>query len=453
MKSSPFEPSLGALAERLVYRSFFKTRPHQNGPDSATRDISLTKTLFERLGVVVDSIPCLVVTGSKGKGSTAAFAASVLGSSGRKVGLITSPDLRRFEERIRIDGKCVSRHLLDEIALQIAPAVEAISNDLHSPKYLGPGGVILALAWKCFQREGVDIAVVEAGRGGEFDESSLLRARVSILTPVMLEHPDELGDTVEAIAETKTKIACSGSCLVVSPQTESVTAAVRRTAEQNRISTLFLDEIAHVEACTESRLKPRFNLVIDGKKYLDLEMGLSGPHQPINAAAALVGIRALTGTLPDEQSVRLGLRRLFWPGRLQLLQKDPWVLLDGAINFESAANAAWAAEELPASRVTAVVAVPKPKDLDGVCRAISHLANRLILTEVKTASLFWYDDPEIVASKYLKDIIYQPDLEKAFQLALREVEHSDGIMLLGTQSFLGRALEYWDIDTCDIWSS
>src|SRR6185369_13282363 len=132
--------------QELVFGSYIKAEKYVNGPDSVTRDLSLTQKLFQELAISFDRWPRVTITGSKGKGSTAVFLASILAASGEKVGLITSPELRNFNERIRINGVCVSDEDLEQAAQEIAPAVQSICASIQPPRYLGSGGIILALA-------------------------------------------------------------------------------------------------------------------------------------------------------------------------------------------------------------------------------------------------------------------------------------------------------------------
>src|SRR5215469_13237051 len=220
MKRHPHKDHLPEIVWEIVFGSLRKAGPLPPGPDALTRHIDYTRELFTLLGIDFQSFPRVTVTGSKGKGSTAVLLASLLQASGEHVGLISSPEMRRFNERIRIDGTCVSDEMLIQAAHHIAPAVRTLISRIEPPHYLGTGGVVLALAATLFAQTPVSAIVIEAGRGGEYDEARLVEANVSVLTPIMLEHADKLGSTVQAIARTKALITKPGSPLVTASQTE-----------------------------------------------------------------------------------------------------------------------------------------------------------------------------------------------------------------------------------------
>src|SRR5258707_7942431 len=131
----------------LVYGSYLNVVDQLHGLDSVTRNISYAQELLNALGIQVDRWPRATVTGSKGKGSVSVLLASILAANGERVGLVTSPHMRSFTERIRIDGRCVSSEEIEQAAHVIAPAVHSIADRIPPPRYLGPGGVILALAY------------------------------------------------------------------------------------------------------------------------------------------------------------------------------------------------------------------------------------------------------------------------------------------------------------------
>ncbi|GCE13529.1 bifunctional folylpolyglutamate synthase/dihydrofolate synthase [Tengunoibacter tsumagoiensis] len=447
------QSQLPTFIQELVYGSYLKVADRLHGPDALTRDLSFAQDLFTALAIDWRRWPRVTITGSKGKGSTSALLASILQASGERVGLVSSPEMRSFNERIRIDGRCVSFELLEEVAQEIFPAVHSITSQIEPPNYLGPGGVILALAAKIFARSNVSALVVEAGRGGEYDEARLLQAPVSILTPIMLEHQDKLGATVQEIARTKAYISAPGSSIIMSPQTESVQSVVREVATQVGATILAVNKDIWVEEAQSNPDGVVCTIRSDERSYRDLHIPLAGLHQAENAATALLAAKTLqqAGANYTEEGVYEGLSRVRWPGRAQVLQQSPWVLVDGAINRESAQQICELVRHYPAKRITAVISVPKPKDLAGVCEEIARIADRIILTELPVPTLTWYEDAVHIASLSSPDVHSIIPAENAFRFVMDEVQADEGILLLGTQSFVGSALDFWNIDTCTLW--
>lgn len=440
------------LIWELVYSSYRQAAEYLHGFDSATRNLAFSRELFALLKLDFRRWPAISVAGSKGKGSTSVLIASILQASGERVGFISSPEMQRFNERIRIDGRCVSDDVLLAAAEKIAPAVRSIITRLSPPDYLGPGGVILALGATIFAEEHVSALVVEAGRGGEYDESRLVAADVSVMTPVMLEHADKLGPTVQDIARTKAYITAPGSPLVTAPQTEAVQAVLEGVAASLGSTVLSAGAELRAEHVYLDPEGVTCDLQVSQHRYQNLRISLPGPHQVENAAVAILATRLLSsrGITCTEEGIVQGLRRVRWPGRAQMLQRRPWILLDGAINRESAASIGESIRHYPASKITAIVCVPWPKDLDGLCAEIAPLVERLVVTEIYSPTLSWYEDAAAIAARHSAHVEFVPSAEEAFRLVIKSIEPDEGLLLLGTQTFVGAALHFWDVDTCSV---
>lgn len=438
---------------QLVYGSYLSVVEQLHGLDARTRTIDVAQDLLTAANITFDAWPRVVVTGSKGKGSTAVLLASILEASGEHVGLITSPHLRRFNERIRIDGQCVSDDELDMARRDIAPMVESIASRTQPPRYLGPGGVILALAARIFARTGVNVVVIEAGRGGEHDEARLARANVAVLTPIMMEHPDKLGPTIDDIARAKVRIATPGFPIVSAAQSQSVRDIITREAAALESPVHWAARQDVVEHERHDAAGVVCDMRIANRYYPDLRVALAGEHQTENAALAIQAAHLLEtwAVSCSRTGIYAGMSRVRWPGRAQILQRHPWVFLDAAINDVSARSACHIAQHYGARRVIAVVGVPQPKDLDGLCREVGAFADKIITTEVVTPTLTWYDNAAEVAARYCRDVQHVAPADRAFKQALAEAGPDDGILLLGTISFVGSAVQHWNADTCALW--
>jgi dihydrofolate synthase/folylpolyglutamate synthase len=436
----------------LVYSSYLRAAPHIDGLDSATRNISFTDHLLKQLGDPYSRWPRITVAGSKGKGSTAVLSAKLLSSANQRVGLITSPHLRNFNERIRLDGSCVSDEQLDQAAAVVAPLVQGIEQALTPPNYLGPGGIILALAAQIFAASNVTSVVVEAGRGGEYDEARCIKANVSVLTPIMLEHSDKLGATIREIALTKARITAPGAPIVAARQEPEALAAITEVSQELG-ACMIRSERATKLTVKSGGWESICDIEYWGQLYRNVRLNLPGHHQVENLTTAFTAVNELAsiaGWNPIGVSSE-ALATVNWPGRAQVLQERPLVIADGAINAASTRYVCELARQQKPRRIVCVIAVPAPKDLAGVCKEVARVSESAILTEVETPTLHWYDDPSSIANEFIQRVEFVRDHNKAIDRAIGDAHPDDCVLLIGTQSFVGVVLDRWDVDTCRLW--
>jgi dihydrofolate synthase/folylpolyglutamate synthase len=215
----------------------------------------------------------------------------------------------------------------------------------------------------------------------------------------------------------------------------------------------FIDDISEVGNTNVDKAGMYFDLRIEDRIYTGLFAPLQGTHQLENAALALAAVNALQGKPTDEADVRAGFQSLRLFGRTMVVREHPPIILDGAINAESAGSAIQLGRRLSGTDNLAVVAVPKPKDLDGVCREVCEIAKQIIVTEVDTPTLEWYPNADAIARRYCPSVIRIPEFVAAMERASEWTDRGQGVLLLGTQSFVGAALEYFDVETCVIYDA
>ncbi len=202
-------------AEDLIYDSYIRAIGNvKERGDAKVRRLELTRELFQSLHSPDQGQRYILVTGSKGKGSTSRMISSILAHLGYKVGLFSSPHLVHFNERIRINGKAIPDEDFIRISNQILKPVRDIQEKLPVDHYLGPIGINLAIAALYFKENETDINVIECGRGGRFDDTNILQNEYAVITPIMEEHLPDLGPKLENIVFHKTGI--------VKPNTKAV---------------------------------------------------------------------------------------------------------------------------------------------------------------------------------------------------------------------------------------
>jgi dihydrofolate synthase/folylpolyglutamate synthase len=309
------------------------------------------------------------IGGTNGKGSTASMLASMLKAAGRRVGLFTSPHLVSFRERIRIDGAPITEDAvvdgLDALGTQIA-RVDATMFEAAT-----------ALALDHFAQEGVEIAVLEVGLGGRGDATTVGQPAVTVLTRIDFDHEMWLGRSIESIADAKAAIIRSGTA-ISSAQRPQARAIIERRAAEVGVPLLVEGRDLHVAVRASGLDGQRIDCAGPGFTLDDLSLPLLGLHQPSNALAAVAAARVLGA---DEAAIRTGLARARWPGRLQIVRRDPLTILDGAHNPDGArALAASLRALLGDARITFVLGIYADKDARGIVDALAPLARHVVLT-------------------------------------------------------------------------
>ena len=335
------------------------------------------EALLDRLGRPQAACPSLHIGGTNGKGSTAAMAASILQAAGYRVGLYTSPHLVDYRERIRIDGRMCE----EEAVVELVRAVRAAAGADLAPTFFEFN---TAMAFRAFAEAGVDVAVVEVGMGGRFDATNVLRPLASAIVTVALDHQDQLGSTIAAIAGEKAGIIKDRTPIVTGRLDVHAEAVIDRVAAERQAPRVRLGrEFRITRLGAAGGTYEGFGRTISG-----LSLQLAGVHQWDNAACALALVEAASGRgfSVSDAAMRDGLRSVRWEGRLEALERDPLILVDGAHNPAAAEVVARYLTEFkerqPSSRIHLIVGMMRDKDMAGVLGRLAPLADRLTLAHV-----------------------------------------------------------------------
>lgn len=411
--------------------------------------------LLEALEHPEQRFPSVLVGGTNGKGSTAAFLASILQAAGFRVGLYTSPHLLSFTERFLINGLPIAREEVAALTEEVRSVIE--QRFPPSPRPLTPDPpfphptyfeVSTAIAFLAFARKGVDYAVVEVGLGGRFDATNILTPEVSIITNVSLEHQEYLGRTLQEIAIEKAGIVKEGKRVVTAAEVPGVCSVLEKVCRERGASLLRVQDRFSFQVRRSDFEGQAFDLVGEAGSYRGLETKLLGRHQLVNAATALAAVELLPIATPSREAVARGLRQAWWPGRLQVVGRRPLLLLDGAHNPAGAsALAAFVQEHLAPRRLVLVFGVLKDKDWEGMLSQVGPLASVVILTKPESERAA---DPRALtaADRYCPKLELQPSVKEAIGLAREVASPGDAILVTGslfTVAAALRALGYSDL--------
>ena len=283
-----------------------------------------TFALLEKMGNPQNSLKYVHIAGTNGKGSTAAMTASILQKAGYRVGLYTSPYIYRFHERMQVNGEQIA----DEDLIAITEYVKPLADSMEEcPTEFE---LVCCIAFEYFKRQNCDIVVLEVGMGGEFDATNVIKTpEVAVITNIGLDHTDVLGSTVEEIARTKAGIFKEGGHAVVYRGVPSVEAVFEQVCKEKNVSLKKAD-------FSGLKLKSHdlFEQVFDCGEYQDIHLPLLGDHQLHNAAVVLSIAETLMekGWNITKENIYDGIREVSWPGRFDIVSRDPLFIIDGGHN-------------------------------------------------------------------------------------------------------------------------
>ena len=331
------------------------------------------------------------VAGTKGKGSICAFTASILESAGSRVGSYTSPHLSDASERIRINSKPVPKSDLVKVVARLE-------------RELGPDArkrftffeVYTLAAMLYFSLEKVDWAVFEAGLGGRLDATNILQPEVCCVSPVSHDHTRVLGSTIREIAGEKAGIIKKGMKCVCAPQKPAAMRVIKERCARLKVPLYVVGRDITFQARRMDETGSVFDVRGKSGLYEEVETTLPGLFQVENAAAA-VGICEFAlgkkGAL-KERTVREGLKKAFLPGRMEVICREPLLVIDGAQNAESAGALKRSVEKIfKYDKLILLAGLSSDKDIKGFCGRLGPLADRIVITRAGTERAA---DPHII---------------------------------------------------------
>ncbi len=395
--------------------------------------LSTIKNILKGLGNPHHRFSSIHVAGTNGKGSIASTLASILHTSGYKVGLYTSPHLIRFNERIRINDRFIS----DDDVVKSYEAVKAVHHGDREPTFFE---LTTAMAFYEFAEQNLDWAVIETGMGGRLDATNIIQPVLSIISNISLEHQMYLGDTIKQIAAEKGGII------------KRNTPVISGVKQKNAILTL--EEIAKTKLAPFYRLgnhfkvrrtkNKKFNYFGVDNIWRNMHSGLLGNHQVDNAAIVLAACELLNKTKLDIplNYIKTGFEKNYWPGRLEVVSKTPFILLDGAHNLIASRNLArFLSNNLANRKITLVTGMLDDKPYAAMLRNLLPVCSKVILTRAKIDRALAPEKLYTIAKELVSDIKIVPDVGNAVKHAVEKVSPQDAVCIAGSLYVVGEAKE------------
>jgi dihydrofolate synthase/folylpolyglutamate synthase len=368
---------------------------------------------------------------------------SCLRAAGYRTGLYISPHLHTFRERIQANGHKIAREDVVALVEEIRPLIERI-----------PGvttfEAITAIGFLYFARAGIDVGVIEVGLGGRLDATNVITPEVSVITSLSLDHTQLLGNTLAQIAYEKAGIIKPGVPVVSAPQRAEALSVLEKVSQERGAPLIEIGRDWDYDPGPADLEGQSFTVrrIADGGSELDGEYWtpLLGRHQLENGAAAIAALEEVRGRgfRVPAQAVRAGMRDVKWPGRLEILSREPLVVVDCAHNPYSAQTLRRALEEwFPGQRWVLIFGASTDKDIPGMLRELVPVSEYIIVTRS--------EHPRAAAPIELADVVasvgggaeVSVNIRKALRRALAVREPDSGLLVTGSVFIVAAAREEW----------
>ncbi|HBM4679036.1 TPA: bifunctional folylpolyglutamate synthase/dihydrofolate synthase, partial [Listeria innocua] len=316
------------------------------------------------------------IAGTNGKGSTLTFIRSSLEEAGYKTGTFTSPYIETFNERISVNGIPVSDQMIVDLANRIKPIAEELEKTVYGPP--SEFEIITAMMFLCFaEYEPIDIGIIEVGLGGRLDSTNVLTPLISVITTIGMDHMEFLGNSIEQIAGEKAGIIKPGIPVISGVIQKEAQEVIINNAVRNNSNVAWLNKDFFIQ----NRGDEITFRTSHGDEIPDITIGLLGIHQLNNAAVAIKVLQYLNTFSSyeiNQSAIKQGLKKAFWPGRMELLDVKPFIMLDGAHNPEGVKTFANSIKTYPGHKKI-IVSILKDKNYQEMIALLKTIPDTEIL--------------------------------------------------------------------------
>jgi dihydrofolate synthase/folylpolyglutamate synthase len=400
--------------------------------------------LLKSLGSPQENMKAIHVAGTNGKGSVCAMLSSVLSSAGYKVGLFTSPHLLEFEERIRINGEPVSKKKLCSLVDRVKPIASSMveDHDFEHPTFFE---MATAMAFSHFFDENVDFAVIEVGLGGRLDATNVISPLICVITSVSLDHTHVLGTTLGEVAREKAGIIKEGIPVICGIEQEEIIKMIEDICQKKHCQVLFSKNQGGYNLKEKNVDYQVFDIHLNGSQYTDLNIPLLGEHQLKNAQIAIMSTELLKGMGMDikEEDLREGLAKTKWPGRLQIIQKNPTIILDCAHNPSGMKALGSVINDMfGRTKKILIIGIMRDKDIPGIVKEAGSFADLMIITKPKFERAAEPEHIQKWAKKYCEDVKIIQNVAEAVNFSKSTTEPEDVVIISGSIFNVGESMEF-----------
>ncbi|MCB9033086.1 MAG: bifunctional folylpolyglutamate synthase/dihydrofolate synthase [Chitinophagales bacterium] len=401
----------------------------KQGKSAFKKDLSNIVALCNFLNEPQEQFKSIHIAGTNGKGSVAHGLASIFQANGQKVGLYTSPHLKDFRERIKINGNYCSEDFVIDFVAKIKPLLSEIQ-----PSYFE---ITVAMAFDCFAQEQVDIAIIETGLGGRLDSTNIILPQLSVITNITLEHQDMLGDTIDAIAREKAGIIKPNIPVVIGRKDEISSFEFIKKAKKEHAPIYFSDDVCTINSfqLNDEYLNINFN-INDANVAYQSDLRAIYQIENLKTIIALINIyNKYYKNIINETAVENGIANIIsstqFYGRWQTLQQNPTIIIDVAHNEDGIAKAVQQLNYENYNKLHIIYGVVKDKDISKILLRLPKNANYYITepnTERKLSATLLYEKMKTD----FNTINYYENCQAALQDALKNASKNDLILIIGS---------------------
>lgn len=413
---------------------------HEVGNFGSNYGLSRTFRILELLDNPQKGLKLIHVAGTNGKGSVTSMVTSLLMEYGFKVGMYTSPFLEEFEERIQINRNNIKKDILGELIERVKTAVDTVLEEgyTHPTEF----EIITCLMLLYFKIEEVDYAVIEVGLGGRLDSTNVIEPILSIITSISLDHTNLLGNTIEEISREKSGIIKENTPVVIYPQEEEAFKVIKETTLKKGAELYVVSENdgEFLGVIEEDRIYQRVQVRILGEEY-NIKLPLLGEHQIVNLLVALrsfLEIIRLQDLQVCKEKIENGIKRVTWIGRLEVMRKEPLVVIDGAHNIQGITALRKNVQKyFKYKNIYLLLGILADKQVKEMIEEITPLAKKVyaLTPHSDRAELSENLKNEIIKTN--QNCIALDSYNEAFELALREASSEDLILISGSLYMIG----------------
>ena len=414
-----------------------------------------TEKILEILGNPHKKLKCIHIAGTNGKGSTTAMVTNILVKAGYKVGSYISPFIEEFEERMQINNVNISKGDLSHIITEVSKAVEKVVELGYSnPTEFE---IITCAGFLYFYRNNVDFAVVEVGMGGRLDSTNVIVPIVTVITSISLDHTLILGDTIEKIAYEKAGIIKEGIPVVMFPQQKQSEEVIERICREKncrlirvpRESSTYLGKenlqqvaITSIEGTVYSNysfITQKMKVQTLNNNYI-IDLALLGKHQLLNCSVAIHVIEELIGQGEkiNKDNILAGLSNVKWPARLEIMNKKPLVVIDGAHNIDGIKNLTESIDMyFNYNKIILILGILADKQVEEMIKTIVPKASRVITVTPHSVRAELAEKLKVQVDKYITSCESIENYEEAYKKALSYCEVDDLLLVCGSLYMVG----------------